>query len=1165
MKGFKSFADKTKIEFDNRITAVVGPNGSGKSNISDAVKWVLGEQSIKSLRGKKMPDVIFAGGENSKPLNMAQVDLVFTNEDKTLDLPYDLVKISRRIYRNGDNEYKINGKKVRLKDIKELFLDTGVGKEGYSVIGQGRIDEIINSSPKERRAIFEEASGISKHKYRRDESEKKLEKVSENLEIIDREWEYKKKELDSLKVQKENFEKNQSLSQDLDTKAYFYFHKKSNKLIKFCEDVTIKIKAMEKSQEEKSLLLDNLNKRLLPFKEESESLAEDLKNSAEKISYLEKSIDKAKSQSALKDQDLSYKKRDLERNETDRAKGLERKKELEEKIRLDKNSLKETEEKLDSFRKDQKEKEDLVKSLEAGISKAQLRVKNLTFEKSALDKKIYEYDLNEKTNIILSQKRQEEEKKLREKAQAFDAEIADLDRLIKDLENSANEREKNLKEGQNSLTSKQKDFADLLKSQDDIKESLTANQLSLKEELANYKIQKDLLARNEGYFYPVQEFLKASKNAGMEALYLDTLANLINVKNGYEDLIEILMGASLQNIVTRTKDDTRELIKLINQKRLGRITFLPLDSIRSFRKKKPQAPEVIAMAYDLVKYNPSLTNIIDQFLGSTVVVKDIDDAISLSKKITGYRIITLDLDVINTWGSMVAGKNSRKRSNVGIINRSKRIEEIKRKVVFLRDKNKDLTNDLAKVESRLKDGRKELDLLSEDLNKIKEEIQDLNGDLRHKNFEKDSLVKRKDELFESLNQELEEKDLIDIDFVRNKLGQTEEDLEKLKKSLDQDQTKLIDTRSSLIELKNKIDLLTRDKNLLLNSLAENETSLKNLIDSHHFADKVRGSLENEISDLSKDIENLRKKSKEDQRLLQEEIEKRKNLKASIEEKTKANQDMVQKSKALEKELSDLSLDLVKINYKKEAYQKDIENLEDEISPFLSQSLEDLEKINKDKKDFDVNKTDLIKIQREINKVGFFTEDSLSLYEEAYKDFDFLDKQKKDLETSKLDIEKMIKKLESQMKDEFIKNFKIIDDKFQRIFQILFMGGKAKLSLDEEDELAAGIEIMACPPGKSSKSISLLSGGEKALTAVALLFALFETNPAPFSLLDEIDAALDESNIKRYIDYLKSLSDKTQFVMITHRQTTMQLAERIHGVTIGDDGISKVYSIDFDEN
>lgn len=1165
MKGFKSFAEKTKIEFDNKITAVVGPNGSGKSNISDAVKWVLGEQSVKSLRGKRMPDVIFSGGENAKAMNMAQVDLVFTNEDKSLDLPYDQVKISRRIFRNGDNEYRINGKRVRLKDIRELFLDTGVGKEGYSVIGQGRIDEIINSSPKERRSIFEEASGISKHKYRRDESEKKLEKVSENLEIIEREWNYKKKELDSLKIQKNNYEKNLKLSEDLNKKAYMYFDNKSKALLLKLKDVNIKIKKIEEDQEKKTESLDSINKKLRPFRDSLLKLEKDMDQTVYQISKLDKSIEKNKNNIKLAKQELSYKKRDLKRNISDREKNKKTREALENKLKSDQKRLSKIEKSLNDHKSLLKENESTVKKLEKEISLNQTKIKNLSFEKKALDEKVYEYDLNEKTEAILEKQREENDRKLRKK-------INEIDVSLKDLKDQLERREDDLRGIQTKLASEEESYKEkedqlenLLRSFNSNKESLNQNNIALKEELASYKIQKDLISKNEGYFYSVQEFLRESKKAGMEDLYLDTLANLINVKDGYEDVIEILMTSSLQNIVTRNKDHTKLLIKLINQKRLGRVTFLPLDSIRSYRKNRPNEKEVLAMAYDLVSYNPALTDIINQFLGNTVVVRNIDDAISLSNKLRGYKIITLDLDVITTWGSMVAGKNSPRRSNVGIINRSKKIDQMERKLVFLNKKNKEIKNDLSRNDAWINDKKRELRKKADLIKDYKEKIQNLEVDIRHKSFEKTSLEERKSELISSMEGRKEERLIEDIGFVKERLDQIKKDLEKIKILTEDYQKDLISSKEDSIRINNSIEIENRDRNLLVNSLEEKRTDLNNLDQDQSFGQKLNESLNEDIGLLVKKIEDFEKENEKDLENIKNLKKKQKDYEVLIKEKSKANQDMVDMSKTLEKDLQDLSLKQIQEGYKKESYEKDLGKLEEEIGPFLTKPLGDLKELYKDFERMEIRKKDLIEIQKEINKIGFFTTDSLELFKKASGEFDFLDKQKNDLENSKIDIEKMIQKLEGEMKEEFIKNFKIIDKKFQTIFQTLFMGGKAKLSLDEDDELNAGIEIMACPPGKSSKSISLLSGGEKSLTAVALLFALFETNPAPFSLLDEIDAALDESNIKRYIEYLKSLSDKTQFIMITHRQTTMQLAEKIHGVTIGDDGISKVYSIDFIEN
>lgn len=1165
MKGFKSFANRTKIEFDNRITAVVGPNGSGKSNISDAVKWVLGEQSVKSLRGSKMNDVIFSGGENSSPLNLAEVNLNFSNDDKSLDLDYSNVKISRRIYRNGDNEYKINGKKVRLKDIRELFLDTGVGKEGYSVIGQGRIEEIINSTPKERRSIFEEASGISKHKYRRDESEKKLEKVSDNLEIIEREWEYKKKDLKLLESQKDNYEKNKALTEELDIKAYFYFNNKSKKLYGQKTEIEKKLLELRDNRLVKEKDYQNLNESLLPFNQEIKSINQKLEENQELIKRLENSITKNKNQIELNKQNLFYNNKDLKKSLSDNENNLSRKRQLEEKISVQEKSLENILKKI-NFLKDEDKKLNLKKEeLKASIKATTTKIKNLEFEKNSFDKKIYEYDLNEKTNLILNKQREENNKKTREKIKEVKVNLYKIAQTIKEVDKTLEKLREDLDRKKITYNENKSNLEELLIENTNLSDRLNSNNMSLKEEISTYKIQKDLLARNEGYYYSIQEFLKETSNSSLNHLYMDTLANLINVRDGYESVIEILMSSSLQNIVTKTKDDTRQLINFVNKKKLGRITFLPIDSIASSRKKLPDEKEAIAMACDLVDHPPELTSIINHFLGSTLVVKNIDDAIKLSSKIKGYRIITMDLDVINTWGSMVAGKNNTKKSNVGLINRSKKIDEIKKHIVFLKEKNELLSKEISENKIKMDGLKDSQNILEDDISKIGNELNLYSSSKQKGQYEKKALEDRLKELNGLLSEQVEKEEIYNIDIIRERAFEIENNLKELRIILETSNKSLIDTDNKIIQSSNQLEISQRDKNLINNNIEENRIELNNIEDSNKFFDRVKTSLEKEICNLEKNIENLGKNLLDDSEKLEIAKQKVESYKKESDEKLSKNKIMVEKSSTLKKEIDDIDLELVKINYKNEAIINDIKNLEDEISPFISKNLEEISNLSINEEVKSISKIELINLQKKINQVGFFDENSLENYKKAKEDFDFLDKQKNDLKNSKDDIEKMIKKLESDMKEEFIKNFKIIDEKFQRIFQTLFMGGKAKLTLDDEDELNAGVEIMACPPGKSSKSISLLSGGEKSLTAVSLLFAIFETNPAPFSLLDEIDAAMDEANIKRYIEYLKSLSDNTQFVMITHRQTTMQLAERIHGVTIGDDGISKVYSIDFDKN
>lgn len=1164
LKGFKSFANRTKIKFDNQITAVVGPNGSGKSNIADAIKWVLGEQSVKSLRGKKMDDVIFQGADDKKPMNMAEVNLSFNNKDRALSSDYDLVKISRRIFRNGDNEYRLNGKRVRLKDIKELFLDTGIGKEGYSVIGQGRIDEILNSSNQERRNIFEEASGIATHKYRREESLKKLSKVDEDLEIIQREWDYKNKDKNKLEIEAKNFEKYTEIESLLNEKAYLFYANKSKSLNEKNKDLIEQIKILKNNQEEKNREFDRINKSLLPIAENIRDLENKYKNLNQRILDNEKNIDKYTNKINLDRQKLLYNKKDLERNNNDFKSYDEKFKNYELSLKKQKDKLENTKNVIRNLEEKNRKLSEKKDESIALLPSIQKEIERLKKEGEDLNKLIYDYDIDQKTRTILEKQRFENNKIINEKIQELNSDLSNISKDLNELENEKENLSKDIEEKNTNLEKIKEKILNEINKKDDLEKAINQNKLSCKEEISNYKIQKSLMERNEGYFYSVSDFLKKTKNTEIEKLYINTLANLITVKSGYEEIIENLIGQGLQNIITWSKKDTREIINFVNKNKLGRITFLPLDSIKQNKKARVEEKEVIAMAYDLVSFDLKLENIINHFLSNTVVVKNIDDAVSLSNKIKGYRIISLNLDLINTWGSMVAGVNKARKSNINILNRNKKINEIKSRINKLRNERNDLLENYNSLNIKLEENQRLRQTKEDELVKANENLIDIRFIFDKKNYHKQSLIQRIDELKESLNESKEEENFKDIEKIKLKLSNVKKEDEILKEKSIENSKLINDLSNEIFKNKNTIEINTRDLNILENRISEDENSLLNLKQNIEFNQKMKKSLEESLINLEKEISACENKVFDTKEKLKEDEKNKIKISMEIDEKKNSNHKLLSLSKNIENELNEYSMKIVKFNYKLEAISKDLKNLEDEIRPFISKSLEDLKENNYENSSKQIKKEELFNLQKKLTQVGFFDENSKEDFEKAYKEFEFLNKQKIDLEKSKKDIEKMIKKLEEDMKDEFIKNFNIIDEKFQRIFKELFMGGKAKLSLDSNDLLDAGIDISACPPGKSTKNISLLSGGEKSLTAVALLFAIFETNPAPFSLLDEIDAAMDESNIKRYIDYLKSLSDKTQFIMITHRQTTMQLAEKIHGVTIGDGGISKIYSIDFDD-
>lgn len=1112
-----------------------------------------------------MNDVIFQGSENKNPLNLAEVNLTFSNSDKVLDIAYDKVVIGRRIYRDGENEYKINGKKVRLKDVKELFLDTGIGKEGYTLIGQGRIDEIISSSNLERRAIFEEASGIAKHKYRRDEASKKLIKVSEDLELIEYERSYKEKDLEKLKNEADNYNQWAKLSEELNFKSYNYFSNKSIKL----KDQISKTKNLSEDFDKKILaktaLIEKTREKLAPFtqtNEESQKTIEELENS---IKIKEREIEKNKNKLDLNKQKLSYTQKDFDRLSQSGEANSSKLSNLNNQLEKEKENLSEKNSYREILSKNIKENEDQLLKINKDIESLKVKAEDINDKLNSINPKIYDYEINVKTKEILDEKFSKEKEenllklaKLNEVLEETNGEIDDLNKKKIDLVNINESLSLEIFKLDQELKTNNEDVKDC-------ENDLSKNEIDLKIAINNYKFNKNLIDRNEGYFYSVSEFLNKTKANNLNNLYEDTLANLITIKSGYEDILDKLLGNALQNVVSRTKDETRDLIKFINKNHLGQVTFLPIDSIFASKKEKPNHKEVIAMAYELVDYDNRLSNIINHFLGSTVVVKNIDDATSLSKKIKGYRIITLDLDIINAWGSMASGSNKNKKSQNSIINRNKKLEESKYEILSLKRERIAIESKLKIINDKKLENEDSLEKINSKFYKNKEEISEFTNNISNLNYKLENILGQKNVLADKLEEKSSQIDQREINLLYQEKDEYNKNLLEINNSLENLTKDKNDLDKNLIKEKNDLEIANRDINMLNNTIGKIKDDINNINNSQKIEEKIREENKKTIDDIRFENEKIASNlefAKIDLEKLNANLSEKKLI---YERAKKNNKDLLDKLKINEDELSQINLDKVKNDYKLETYSKDYENLLDEIEPFLTNNIEEVEEKYKNEKIIKVNKSDLINLQKEINKIGYFTADSLENYRSSKEDFDFVDRQVSDLKKSKANIEQMIKSLESEMKDEFVKNFKIINENFQKIFKILFMGGNASLKLDSDDALNAGIDIIARPPSKSLKTISLLSGGEKSLTAVALLFAIFETNPAPFAILDEIDAALDETNIKRYIEYLKMLAQNSQFIMITHRQTTMQLAEKIHGITIDDQGVSKIYSLDFDKN
>lgn len=1164
--GFKSFAEKTKLSFNKDITAIVGPNGSGKSNIADAVKWVLGEQSAKSLRGTNMQDIIFSGTDNKKQMNMAQVSLILDNTDKSLPIAFDEVNVTRRVYRTGDSEYLINKSPVRLKDIKELFLDTGIGKDGYSMIGQGRIDEILNGKNEERRYIFEEACGISTNKYKKNEAEKRLIKNQENLEFLSNEIKIKQQETDILEKQSNNAKEGMKLTSRLELLELNLLKKSiekiNNDLIKDSSNLEYINKILEESNNE----LLKLNEKTAPISEKINLNSLELEKLKSNNFDNEKKLQSINSKIDLTNEKLKFYKLDIDRLKNSLDIKNKKIKEYKEKLELKVDNDNELNRKKEIYQQEidnyNKELKNINTQLAELNTKLNQNLKSLNLEKEKLSNLKIDKSTKEKLDIS--------NEKLKN---SYEIEIKDLIKNIGIKESRVKELLKKQFEIDEILNENTKE----IQKQIENREIFSSKILELEKKLNNHnneylklESKKDLLERQyksyEGYYKSVQNLLKISdKNPEIHKRIIGVLADLIQVDEKYKVAVDVALGSSLQNIVINNEEDGKFLINFIKKQNIGRITFLPINKIKGY-KNDINHPKIINTLNNLVKYDKKIENIINYFLSKTILVRDMDDAILVSREISNYRIITLDGEIINSWGSMVGGNTFKKDSN-SLLNRKKELQDI---IINLKKYNENIV----KYNEKLSLEKENLNQIIYNLSNLDNRNNDLiskknsiNSQIKEIEIEKNFNIKRKEEfesLLSNINEELKDVDFSNIENLANLINDLEKNINMLNSEI------------------NKINL--NKANLELNIIKTNsnlEVTIRDLSISENDIEDLKFNIEENFENIKLDESNIK--------LAINEIEKSESKIKDYKNKLKDLTNLIINSKdkiiLLESELKELKIniknDSIRIDElkntisdnEKEKFKLElkIESAEDKVKQFKSDYIDtySIDEIVLEKKlnhleVVEATKKEVISIKNRLSQIGYFNFETIEQYNIIKEELDFMKSQYEDLIKSRNDIIEMIKNIEKNMIETFNKTFEQIQLRFNEIFNILFNGGEAELKLDSDDVLTAGIEIIARPPGKKLTNLTLLSGGEKALTAVALLFAIFEINPAPFCVLDEIDAALDEGNIKRYFDYLKSLVDKTQFIIITHRKVSMEMSDVLYGVTMEEQGISKVITLELEE-
>ena len=1172
LQGFKSFADKTVLEFKPGITSVIGPNGSGKSNISDSIRWVLGEQSMKSLRGASSSDIIFAGTQNRKSLGFAEASIVIDNSDGKLPIEYNEVTVTRKIYRSGETGYFINKTPCRLKDILELFMDTGIGKDGYSIIGQGKIDEILSNKSEDRRRIFEEAAGIVKYRTRKQESEKKLEQTKLNLLRINDILSEIEGTIEPLKLQSEKAKKFLDLREELKSIEVGLF-------IYNIETYKVKLQEIEKDIE----ILQNQYEEEDSKFEKVKELKEELKNQVDEITVkIEEmqnigfestnKIEKINSDINVATERKENNKQNSERFVTEIEEIKTRIQELEEEKKQKQDKKINLNQNREKFEKELEEKQAQLDELTKKLSSKELEIeaKKQKVEQN-IDRK-YEIASEINTQDINFENLEKRQKTVKQEIQST---ISELDQMRMQKQEISKgfyeiESKRNIELSKMEEIRAKKEESDKKLKEYDTK--ITNNLYEMRMKDSRYKFLIETEKEKEGYTKSVKTLLlECEKDNLLKKGVHGVLANLISAPQEYETAIEMCLGAALQNIITDTEDDAKKLIEFLRKGNLGRASFLPISSVKGKKLeniKQKNVNGVIGVASDLVKYQKKYEQIVLNLLGRTVIVEDMNVAINLAKQNNySFRIVTLKGDLINPSGSITGGSVANKTIN--ILGRGREIEALEKQVKKLEKQREDLENEKKEYESSIQNilnSSEELEKKLQEieivyatekqkmvsveeniskieirLNKLKEETAKIDND----KIENRQIKKQKEEEIQNLTKEIEE-----LNSVIEEFAKTNKDNQAYIDDLNFDITNLKISVSSFDESNVSIDeMIERIEQDIKNSnisIENKKMQIKTIEDENK-------ALEESIESSKKEIENIKQEVSNSSQT----IENLKTTRAQNNERlSELEKEISEKFKVLE----DLKEQLLKIDVKKTKIEQDVEQMvnqlweEYEITPNNAEEYERPSNIQ-------VAQKQVHQIRNQIKDLGSINIDSIEEYKKTKERYDFMSEQRLDLENTIAKLRKMISDMTETMKTQFAEKFAMINKNFNEVFVELFGGGKAELILtDESNILECGIDIHVQPTGKKLQNMMLLSGGEKAFTAIALLFAILKINPAPFCILDEIEAALDDVNVYRFADYLKKFSKQTQFLVITHRKGTMEAADTVYGVTMEENGISKLLSM-----
>lgn len=1172
--GFKSFAERIGVDFVPGVTAVVGPNGSGKSNITDAIRWVLGEQSAKSLRGVKMEDIIFAGSDSRKPLNFAEVTLTLENEDQFLPIDYHEVSVTRRVYRSGDSEFLINKQSCRLKDIVDLFMDSGLGREAFSIISQGRVEEILNSKAEERRTIFEEAAGVLKYKTRKKKAESKLTETQENLNRVNDIIHELEGQVEPLKIQA-------SIAKD--------FLQQKEELEKIEVALTVyEIEELHQQWEQLSTQLENNKNMEMQVSATLQSKEAKVVEMREHIAALDDSINDLQTV-------LLHASEELEKLEGKKEVLKERKKNAtQNKEQLVKN-ISELSVKIDELSKEKEEHEEQVKALdmEASVlqkalsekqSQLQLFSENIE-EKIESLKSDYIEILNQQATYknelqnIESQLGQQDHrsKKLEEDNQKYLEERQVIEKKRSEILKKLTEVQQQLEEQVHIFRNEQKKLENLRAHYEKQEKTLyQAYQF-----LQKAKSRKDMLEEMEedysGFFQGVKEVLKARDNklSGIEG----AIAELIQVPKEFEVAVETALGAATQHVVVATEESGRNAISYLKQNSFGRATFLPLSVIKgkSLSFQQQQAiqghPSFVGVASELIIFDGKYEQVISNLLGNVVITKDLKGANEMAK-ILQYRcrFVTVEGDVVNAGGSMTGGALKQKSSS--LLSRKGELEDLKEKLAEMERQTAQKEEQVKQSKASIQEQEALLDGLRKKGEELRIEEQSIKGDLREVEIEEKNMNEKLALYDMNISQYGEEQQR--LTSRKQELARLLETSEETKLSLDKEITLLTERKNSQISSKETLTEEISDLKVKLAAKNEQARNAKERLsktaieldeNTHRFT-SIKEDLEllsSEMTDSSSGEEYLEEAASkklqdknETTKLIASRREERLNLHNQIEDAELELKELKRQYKGISGILKDEEVKLNRLDVElenrlarlREEYLLSYEGAKEEYP--LTIPVDEARK-----------KVRLIKLS--IEELGTVNLGAIEEYERVSERYEFLLEQKNDLQEAKDTLFQVIGEMDEEMKKRFEQTFYGIRSHFEYVFQALFGGGRADLRLtDPDDLLNTGVEIVAQPPGKKLQNLGLLSGGERALTAIALLFSILKVRPVPFCILDEVEAALDEANVHRFSQYLKKYSHETQFIVITHRKGTMEGADVLYGVTMQESGVSKLVSVRLEE-